>query len=206
MDNRFYAFHLDDPAVPAIATASKLYIGQRDAILAVTARLEEAGSYPETTDAVRRYFDGQKNVTHTVACRKYPVLKPLYPLAMTQHSIPHPQWTHRNAWDSEYVLRADSADVTQIVVRYGGEYVRCVKACFYDLCYRFDENIWQPIGRTVFGHESVLDITDTPGRSLRNLLFVVEDRSKTSADMISKIQDPGAVIFDRVMDEVFGDG
>ena len=52
----------------------------------------------------------------------------------------------------------------------------------------------------------MLDITDAPTRTIRNLLFVVEDKSKTSAEMISKMQDPGAVIFDRVIDEVFGDG
>ena len=206
MNDPVYALFLEDPAVPPFASAPKLYLGREDDILAVMQRLETERGYPETVFAVRAFFAGDKSVTHTIASHEYPILSPVQPLDSTAFVLPQTEWSHTNTWDSEYLLRAESIEVTQILVYYKKLYVRCIRACFHELSYRVPPDEWLPIGRTILGHRCVLDIMPEPNRTLRNQLFVVEDIGDDPEEVKTKMRDPNAVMFRHILDEVFGTG
>ena len=206
MNDRYYALLLEDPAAPAFATAPKLYVGREDDVLTVVRRLEKEHLYLETVSAARAFFAGDQTAMHTVAGNEYPILSPVQPLESTNLLLPHTQWIHTNTWDAEYELRAESVEVEQILVFYKKLYVRCIRACFHNLSYFGLMNDWVPIGRTILGHKSVVNITPEPNRTLRNQLYVVEDIGDDPKEMTAKMCDAGAVMFRRIMDEVFGVG
>lgn len=56
----------------------------------------------------------------------------------------------------------------------------------------------------VFGNDCAL--SSGPQTIFENILYVQEDASKDKESLMLKLNDPGEVIFDRICDEIFGDG
>ncbi len=67
---------------------------------------------------------------------------------------------------------------------------------------------WRPVGSLVFGNASVLDIQlRADGHSsVSSILYVTEDLSDSLEEQLRKMNDPDALVFDSICDEIFGDG
>ena len=102
-------------------------------------------------------------------------------------------------------MKFESAEVSQIIVRYDGRYHRCIRANFADLCYEGINGEWRPVGSVLFGNVSVIE-TNSDAGTFENLLYVEEDDSDTIEELKAKLTNPDRIVFDRVCDEVFGDG
>lgn len=203
----FYAFYLDDPATPAFCSFSKLYIGQKADLLKVADRLEASNCYPQTVSAVRDYFSGNLSASHNIAYQTIPVLQPVKPIYSSLLSVGKRTWDHINTWDCVYKISVQGLEAKQIVVLHEEKYYRCIKAKMLNLCYLGFNNQWRSIDGFVFGHESVLSFGKTEaGVTLDNALYVVEDSSVSANELIEKMGDPNDLVFDRILDEVFGDG
>ena len=150
LNDAYYAFCLDDPAVPAFCSFSKLYFGTEADLLEVAGNLEKYGNYPETAAGIRSYFAGNTGVTHVIAYKEIPVIQPAEVLDSSKMQIGPYQWTHMNTWDCPYGLRFDSAIISQLLLRYDGKVLRCIRARFNGLAYLAYADRWNPIGGTIF--------------------------------------------------------
>ena len=208
LNDAFYAFCLDDPAVPAFCSFSKLYFGTETDLLEVAGNLEKYGNYPETAAGIRSYFAGNTGVTHVIAYKEIPVIQPAEVLDSSKMQIGPYQWTHMNTWDCPYDLRFDSAIVSQLLLRYDGKVLRCIRARFSGLAYLAFADRWNPIGGTIFGHPSVLSIQPKPdgGYDFGTILYMCEDSAESPAELWTRLNDSNALIFDSICEEVFGDG
>lgn len=202
-----YAFYLDDPASPSFCSFSKLYIGQKADLLNVAERLEAVNCYPQTVSAVRDYFSGNLSASHNIAYQTIPVLQPVKLIYSSHLSVGKRKWDHINTWDCVYKISVEGLEAEQIVVLHDEKYYRCIKAKMLNPCYLGFNNQWRSIDGFVFGHESVLSFGKTEtGVALENILYVVEDSSDSVNELERRINDPNELIFDRILDEVFGDG
>ena len=208
VNDAFYAFCLDDPAVPAFCSFSKLYFGTEADLLEVAGNLEKYGNYPETAAGIRSFFAGNTGVTHVIAYKEIPVLQPVEMLDSSEMMIGPYQWTHMNTWDCPYDLRFDSAIISQLLLRYDGKVLRCIRARFNGLAYLAYADRWNPIGGTIFGHPSVLSIRPKPegGYDFGTILYMCEDSATSPLELWHKMHDPDALNFNPIIDEVLGDG
>lgn len=203
----FYAFYLDEPATPSFCSFSKLYIGQKADLLKVADRLEASNCYPQTANAVRDYFSGNLSASHNIAYQTIPVLQPVNLISSSHISVGKREWNHINAWECIYKISVEGLEAEQIVVLHEEKYYRCIKATMLNPRYLGFNNQWRNIDGFVFGRESVLSFGKTEaGVALENLLYVVEDSSESANEQERKMNDPNELIFDRILDEVFGDG
>ena len=203
-----YVLQLWEPAAPAFCSFSKVYVGTKPELLKVAERLEQEQNMPETSAAIREYYAGNHKATHNVAYQEIPVLTPVRVLGESKLGLPEREWEHMNAWEWPYKMRFASAQVSQIVIRFGGNYHRCLKATTTDLCYEGFQGEWKPIGSILFGNACVLHSEELPDGHFEfgNDLYVQEESSKTKEPLVRKLMDPEEVVFDRLCDEIFGDG
>ena len=117
-------------------------------------------------------------------------------------------WEHLNVYESPYRMRFEAAEVFQIVICYEGRYHRCVKSRFQNLCYDGINDDWHPVGTMFFGNGCVMRVCETAHqtRFVENILYVQEESAEDSEMLIQKLEIPAEVIFDRICDEIFGDG
>lgn len=108
-------------------------------------------------------------------------------------------------WDCPYKMKFESAIVSQIIIRCEEKYHRCIRAKFTDLCYEGIKGEWRPVGSVLFGNASVIETTSDAG-TFENLLYVLEDVSDTKDQLEADLNNPDRIIFDRIWDEIFGDG
>ncbi len=117
-------------------------------------------------------------------------------------------WEHTNTWGFPYHMKFRAAKVSQLLIRHEKMYHRCVRAAFDGFCYEGFKGDWRTIGSFILGNDSILDITVRPDGlyGFGNILYVLEDSAEVTDDLVKRMRDPDAVIFDRICDEVFGDG
>lgn len=203
-----YVLQLWEPAAPAFCSFSKMYVGAKSEILGVAERMESEQTMPETSAAIRAYFAGNRNATHNIAYQEIPILTPVRVLGEAKLQLTEREWEHLNAWDWPYKMRFARAEVSQIVVRYGGNYHRCMKVTTTDLYYEGLQGEWKPVGSMFFGNACVLHSAELLDghHEFGNDLYVQEESSRTKEKLLRKLTDPEEVVFDRLCDEVFGDG
>ena len=206
--DQHYVLNLWEPAVPSFCSFAKPYVGSKQDLLKVAEQLAEDDPESETAKAIRDYFAGNRNSMHHIAYQKMPVLTPVRVLASSRMELPMMTWEHLNAYDCPYRMRFDAADVFQIMIRYKGRYHRCVKAVMRNLCYEGINDDWLPVGTMFFGNRCIINTCETSHqkRFIENILYVQEDSSDESDTLIPKLKIPTEVIFDRICDEIFGDG
>ena len=135
-------------------------------------------------------------------------MTPVRILASSRLELPEKTWEHLNAWECPYKMRFASADVSQIIIRYEGQYHRCIRATITDLCYDSISGEWEKVGSALWGNAFILETKSQPdGRvTFGNCLYVQEESDTKKEPLIQKLNDPNAVIFNRLCDEIFGDG
>lgn len=208
MNDEYYALYLDDPAVPAFCSFSKLYIGQKEDLLKVADNFERNESYLETAKGIRDYFAGNTDAKHNIAYQTIPVLTPVRFIKASETVLKDIEWDHINTWNFVYRMKADTVTVSQILVSHDFRFYRCVRAELKGLCMKGFRSDWMSVGDFFFGHSSIFKITELPDdkRILESLLYVQEDESDVVWGLEQKIDDPSAVILDKICDEIFGDG
>ena len=205
---QYYAFYLDDPATPAFCSIPKLYVGSKSDLLRVADNLIQDDVYPETSAGIREYFDGKVGCTHIIAYQEMPILRPVRVLEASELLVYEREWTHLNTWNCPYHMKFQSASVSQILILKDELFYRCIRARFQELSYESICGGWKQIGDSIFGHACVIDVCSVPEDdfTFRSILYVVEDSAKTPEILLSRMNDPKYLVFDRICDEVFGDG
>ena len=204
----YYVLKLWDPATPGYCSFDKLYIGDEMALKYVAKAMDREEPGCETAMAIQAYFAGDKAATHSIAYQQIPVLELVQILACSEMSLPAKIWDHYNTWGFSYLMKWSAAAVQQILVPYGGQYRRFVKALISDLSYRSVDGEWRPASASFWGNVGVLRgaALDDGHRTLQNVLYVQEDTSEDMESLLQKMKDPEAVIMDKFCDEIFGDG
>lgn len=105
-------------------------------------------------------------------------------------------------------MRCDSAEVTQILIKYKRQYYRCLRVCFTNLRYESVSGNWDLLGDFYLGPAYMFDVTDTDneGRKMSNLLFVTEEIYKTLDEADDKMLSEEHLNFKEFCNDVFGDG
>ncbi len=208
MSEQYYALYLDDPASPSFCSFSKLYVGSETDMLRVAVNLSSEGVYEETANGIHAYFKGNTNVRHRIAYQEFPVLEPVDAVDSSEMQIGTREWVHINTWDCPYYMRCASARVSQLILRQEESFCRYIRVSFSDLKYSGNHDEWIPIGDSIWGNASVLDVQKNPdGSSVVGLiLFVAEDSSDSLVELQKKMNDPNELVFNLFCDEIFGDG
>ena len=203
---QYYAFYLDDPATPAFCSVPKLYVGRKNDFLRVADNLIQDDVYPETSAGIREYFDGKVGCSHIIAYQELPILQPVRVLEASELLVSEREWIHLNTWNCPYHMRFRSATVSQILVFIDEMFYRCIRVRFRGLSYESSYGGWKLIGESIFGHACVMDVCSEDACSFGSILYVVEDNAETPEILLSRMKDPKNMVFDRICDEVFGDG
>lgn len=163
---------------------------------------------PDTARAIRKYFAGGRAAKHNVAHQALPILAPATVVESSRFSLPEKTWDHYNVWQCPYTMKFESADVEQIIVEYEEEYHRFIRASFSDLSYQDVTGKWIKVGRSFWGHAAIFETENVGDKHviLKSKLFVEEDFSSSKESLLQQFNDPRRVIFDRLCDEIFGDG
>ncbi len=206
--DQYYVLKLWEPATPSFCSFAKPYVGSKQDILTVATQLAEDDPGSETVRAIQDYFTGNHSATHHIAYQEMPVLTPVRVLASSRMDLPMKTWEHLNVYECPYRMSFDAAEVFQIVISYEGRYHRCVKSRFQNLCYDGINDDWHPVGTMFFGNGCVMRVCETAHqtRLVENILYVQEESAEDGEMLIQKLEIPTEVIFDRICDEIFGDG
>lgn len=208
MTKRYYAFFLDEPASPAFCSLDKMYVGTAEELLTATNRLEADGRYLDSVKAVREYLNGNRKAVHSIAYQERPALEPVKLVSESKLLVPEKEWEHLNAWRCPYEMKISGAVISQIIVKHENKYYRCVRAWMKDLSYQAADDSWDRLDGDFWGNRSILDVSILPDGhfQINNLLYVVEDIHKTIEEATMNIQNPECLVFNKICDEVFGDG
>lgn len=211
--SHYFMLTLDEYAAASFTSFSKPYFGtaeQIDAFFqAIREDKETASSLEYLLEIYDRYKAGETNIKHVVAYQKVPFLTPVQEvLGEARAVVVNHHWDHLNIWECPYHMRCDQAESKHLWLMCEDRCYRVIAAHFSNLCYKDSLHKNQyvtPYGSPWgFPHQFVL----SPDISY-NRLFVVEEifASKEAAreDYVKFCNHPTPV-FDRVLDDLFGDG
>lgn len=201
-----YVIKLWKPAASAFCSFDKLYVGIKQDILSVTLDMESDDTESEMAKVIREYYARYQEATYRIAYREILILKSARVIASSKMALPEKTWENLNIWNRPYRMKFDLAEVDQIIIRYEGQYHRCIRAKITDFCYAGIHGERVPVDM-IFGNAFVLNAVPHPSGKItfENLLYVQEDISKDKESLILKLNDPNEVVFDRICDEIFGD-
>ena len=208
MEKDYYALYLDDPAVPAFCSFSKLFVGTKGSLLKVADNFDRLGEYEKTAKAIRDFFAGNKRAKHNIAYIEIPVLEPVKFIKSHDSVMENIEWDHRNTWDFRYRMKADRVSISQILISYDFKFRRLIRAEFTGLCYEGLRGEWIEIDGGFWGHSSVFDKTELPsGKKIyKNILYTEEDESDALWELEQIMTDRDKIKFDSICDEIFADG
>lgn len=210
MKENYYVLYLDEPASPGFCSLDKMYVGTESDLKIVADNMLDNQVYVETAEAIKKYFEGDRSVEHTIAYRKRKVLEPIKVAAEHVLNIEKLEWTHKNAWGFPYDMKAEKVKLQQIVFDYNGSVYRCIKGWFANLCYKGVGGAWNPLDGGFWGNAFILNVLrmQEPGSFVfNNILYVIEESYSSEIDKAildmtiqEKIQLQG------ICDEIFADG
>lgn len=207
MSEQYYALFLDDPATPSFCSFDKLYVGTRSELDIVIAAMKQDERYTATVAAYEAYWT-DSDVKHYVAFREVPILTPVQRICSSELVLSEKEWDHINVWGFPYKMRFDRAEVKQLLIEHESKYHRLLRATFTNLCYENTIGKWAPVIDHFWGHGGLLDVQESPDGSfsLNSLLYMEQDRFEKASEADDLMLDPDKVFFDRICDEIFGDG
>ena len=209
MNEKYYILNLWDYGTPAFVSFDKMYVGTEAEIrTAIEAMKKSPKGSEETVAAAERYLAGDKTATHNIAYNEIPVLEPCTRIASSTLSLGAYSWEHTNVWGFPYMMKCDSAEVKQIIVKYKRKYYRCVRAWFKNLCYESVSGKWTLMGDFYLGPSYLFDVKDEPGegRTMNNLLYVAEEVYAKLEDAEDKLLSEEHLVFKGFCDDIFADG
>ena len=208
MSEKYYILRLWDFGTPAYCSYDKMYIGTEAEIRTAIKAMKKEDKGLETVGAVERYLSGDKTSTHNIAYHNIPALEPCSLVASSSLSLGEYSWEHTNVWGFPYMMKCDSADIRQIIVKYKAKYYRCVRAWFNNLCYESVSGRWPLMGNFYLGPAYLFDVIKKPGepRIMNNLLYVVEEEYDDLHKAEDKILSEEHLNFKGFCDDIFADG
>ncbi len=204
----YYILKLPDPSLPEFVSGEKLYIGTEEDMLHIADKMEKSNVYEKTRNGITEYFNGNHGATHNIGYGDIPLLEPALPINEHTSQVDDLSWTHENTWHCKYRMKADSAAITQIVVRRRLNYYRCLRVSFDNLSYESVSKEWTVLSDFFLGHGFILDVTKMADDRFRicNRLFVVEEIHSKRQTAELALSDPSKIDFKPFCDEIFGDG
>lgn len=208
--DKYYIFHLDEPAAPGFCSFDKMYVGTEKEMMTVASNLEKKDYYEDTVSAIRDYFKGNINAEHNIAYKNRKVLKPVKIEAEHKSSFDNMRWSHTNIWGFPYEMKCDLTILHQIVFRFEGRVYRYIRAWMKNLSYEISKGEWQPLDSKFWGNAAVLDVSTNPGTNdftFNNLLYVAEEIY--DSDLKQAIDDmcnDSKIELQKICDEIFADG
>ena len=209
MNEEYYVLHLWDSGTPAFVSCDKMYIGTEAEIrTAIEAMKKSDTGSRETIDAVERYLSGDKTATHNIAYNEIPILEPCIRIASSTLTLGEYSWEHINVWGFPYIMKCDSAEVKQIIIKYKRKYYRCVRAWFKNLCFESVIKKRTLLGDFYLGPAYLFDVKDKTdeGRTMNNLLYVAEEVYAKLEDAEDKLLSEEHLVFKGFCDDIFADG
>lgn len=208
MAEQYYVLRLWDYATPSFCSFDKIYVGTEAEISTAIMAMEKDDRNDETVKAVRRYLNGDRSATHNIAYQEIPALESCEYICSSKLTVGEKKWVHINTWGFPYLMKCDSALVSQVIVKYKKKYYRCVRAWFKNLCYESVSGKWDLLGTFFLGPGYLFDVTSIPNtpRTMNNLLYAVEeiyDSLKEADDTIRSVEH---LNFKAFCDDIFGDG
>ena len=208
MADKYYILRLWDHAMPGFVSFDKIYVGTEEEIRTAIASMKKSEKGNETVAAVEHYLAGDKTATHNIAYRDIPALEPSTFVCSSKLTLGKKEWEHINTWGFPYVMRCDSAEIKQIIVKYKRKYYRCHRTTFQNLRYESIMGRWSLMGDFYLGPSYLFDVVDEKGkpRKMTNLLYVVEEVYNTLEEADDKILSEEHLNFKTFLDDIFGDG
>lgn len=162
--------------------------------------------YAATVAAYEAYWINPA-ATHNVALREVPILTPVHRICSSQLELGEKEWEHINVWGFPYKMRFDRATINQLLIKHNKHFHRMLRVTFTNLCYESVIGTWSPADH-FWGHGCLLDVQDNPDGSisLDSLLYMEQDQFEKASAADDLMLDPDKVFFDRICDEIFGDG
>ena len=207
MAQTYYCLYLDDYAKPGFCSAGKTYYGTMNDIekfmnaLMLNKRKE---SMKTVTDAFKEYCDGNTSVTHNVAYNESMLIEPIKLIKEEMFEIDNPEWEHINIWGFPYMMKASKATVTQLLLKKGKKYIRCIKPAFTEFYYtghpecgylKLTDNFW--------GFPEVIEMKNEvhSGR-----LYQIEKIYENKTDAMKDMGDVSKLDYTEFCNDIFGDG
>lgn len=210
MKEQLYILLLDNCSVPAFMSAEKPYIGTINDIDGFINVIKEddciCEEFKELIPVYKKYLDGEKNVTHRVACRDVPFLAPLDIFDLQTKIIDETTSIHKNTWYCDYKIHFDKANTEHIWIFYNEKYYRCIRAKFTNLKY-WNQFKSEYVDFDMFwGYPHQIE---RDGDKIYNRMFVIEKSFATKEGMMEDIKnfnDNPDVVFTEIINDIFGDG
>ena len=209
MADKYYILNLWDYGTPAFVSCDKMYIGTEADMRVVLEQMKQSETRSEQTiEAIERYLAGDKIATHNIAYNEIPVIEPCTRIASSTLTLGAYSWEHINVWGHPYVMKCDSSEVMQILIKHKRKYYRCVRAWFRNLCYKSGSGRWSLLGDFYLGPAYLFDVKDNPGegRTMNNLLYVVEKKYDKLDDVDDELLSEEHLDFKGFCDDIFADG
>ena len=206
MNEQYYALYLDDPATPSFCSFDKLYVGTRSELDNAVAVMKQDERYAAPVAAYEAYWT-DPSAKHNVAFREVPILTPVWRICSSELVLGEKEWEHINVWGFPYKMHFDCAKVQQLLIEHEKRIHRLIRATFTNLCYESVIGTWSPADH-FWGHGCLLDIQANADGSitLSSLLYMEQDQFENASEADDLMLDPDKVFFDRICDEIFGDG
>lgn len=209
---RYYALVLDDCACPSFCSAPKAFHGRLSDIRGLVEALANDnadGHHNEVLNAFHAWEQGDLDVMHRVAYSNHKLLTQEEVVAQEDYALKHTVWQHTNIWGCVNELQADAIDVSQIVLKQGDWYLRCIRPVFRDLMVRTPEapitqmREWKPVGDRFWGYPHIMV---QHGKYTYPRLYMDLQHYSDLSDALRDLKDASKIDYATVMDEVFGDG
>lgn len=206
MNEQYYALYLDDPATPSFCSFDKLYVGTRSELDNAIAVMKQDERYAATVAAYETYWT-DSSAKHNVAFREVPILTPVRRICSSELVLGEKEWEHINVWGFPYKMHFNRAKVQQLLIEHEKRIHRLIRATFTNLCYESVIGTWSPADH-FWGHGCLLDVQANADGSiaLSSLLYMEQDQFENASEADDLMLDPDKVFFDRICDEIFGDG
>lgn len=212
LQSPYHLIELKDCACPSFCSFTKPFHGRLSDIKGLMEALagdNEKGCHDEILDAFRAWEQGTSEVTHKVTYRECRLLTAEELIACEDRTFENVIWKHTNIWDVVYELKAESIDVSQIVVKQEDRYIRCIRPVFENLMVRTPDapiarmRQWRPVGDRFWGYPHMMVLQ---GRYTYPRLFMEQGHFFDPEEALRDLKDETKIDFAVVMEELFGDG
>ena len=199
----YFAIQLEDRSVSKAGAVPKTYFGTKKDIAALidclAADPEASIKYSSTIRAFRAYSSGNFFATHTIADRHGRLLKPVKCVHETQVLQENAQWHFRNGL-YDVNLRADLADVQQILLKSDGMYLRCIRPCYEKLQVEAPKAGWKDVP----GHQGFPYICETEEGWHYMRLFTMEQADGDPEACLARMNDTCYISHRAACDDILG--
>ena len=145
-----FRIELDDYALPAFSSGSKYYFGTLEQIgewiSAIKADEQMASEFETLIETYHTFYDGDLYVTHNVAHRNVPFLKPAKILHKEHVHVGRYDWMHINIRGFPYYLKCDGFETTHLWLKCGKKYYRYLFAEIKNLRLKNAVGEWDALG------------------------------------------------------------